>query len=54
MKELTREKYFEAEDLINKAERILENTEMDSEANLLNHIASYLRLRADILHLKRK
>ncbi len=54
MKELTSEKYCEAEDLLIKAENILEFTEMDSEANLLNHIRSYLRLKADLLRLNNK
>jgi hypothetical protein len=49
MKILTKEQYFEAENYLIKAERILSNTEMDSEATLLNKIWTYLRLRMQTL-----
>ncbi|MCK9429474.1 MAG: hypothetical protein M0R17_05680 [Candidatus Omnitrophica bacterium] len=51
MRNLTKEKYFEAEDLIIQAEQILNFTEMDDESNLLNKLWSYLRLRAKTLDI---
>ena len=54
MRNLTKEEYYKAEDLLIQAEKILSNTEMDCESLLINKICSYLRHRAETLRIGSK